>query len=278
MTDLSYDDAVKAGREAYQWGDYAEAAERFKEAHEQKPESVETLKMYGSSLARSNRAVEAEPYLLKAAETGPAAPEFFTDLTSFLNSTGEADSAIRLLTRVTQLWPENMELWRQLGEAHIAKKEFRLAADALDEALQRDPGNYGLAIRLASALGDVGDYQGVEYVLGHAEQLQPQGLPATRVHVLVSKKRRQWNFVGLGAKRLVEADPEDVGAIWRLPIMKADNAFFRRKLSKKSSSLKERQQTISPSRPDSGSMRAGSIKPERFCKKPRKSIRTISKR
>lgn len=214
MTKAAYDAALAAGIAAQRNRDTAEALRQYEAALAIAGDEPEALSLYGIALLHAGRRDDSEASLRKAVEKAPDLPGARLNLAEFYRATGQIERAADEWRRVVELAPENAYAWTQLGESYISKGEFERAADALDSALQHDSGNLRLALRLARAHAQAGNYPAAFFALEHADKLEPDAAETLRVRLDIARANRDWSAVARFAEQII-GKTSDNAAAWR---------------------------------------------------------------
>lgn len=214
MTDTAFKAAIAAGIAAHRSRDIAEALRQYEAALALKGENAEALSLYGSALVHAGRPAEGEGPLVKAVEMAPEMPGLRLNLAEFYRATGQTGRAVEQLKLVVERQPQNARAFAMLGEALIALGDFETAADALDSALQNDSGNLQIALRLARAHAQAGNYPAAFYALGHADKLELDAAETLKVRLDIARANRDWNGVARYAEQLL-AKGAETAAAWR---------------------------------------------------------------
>lgn len=209
MTDPALTSAIDAGIRAHQRGDLAGAMDHYLSALAIDADHARALSLYGLALLHAGRTAEAREPLERAIERGGDQVDVQVNHARYLRATGEIDRAVETLVQATQSTPRDARVWRDLGEARIEQRDFAAAADALDEALQLQPGNLAIALRLARAHAAAGHNPAAFYALEHADKISPDAFETAEVRADMARFNNDWEGLATHAEKMIERAPEN---------------------------------------------------------------------
>lgn len=90
------------------------------------------------------------------------------------SASGDAMDRLKALEHMTVATPANVDMFRQLGAARFAKRQFPQAAMEYRAALHLDPDEVGTWNELGYALARAGDLKGAREALGQYQKLAPE--------------------------------------------------------------------------------------------------------
>ena len=151
------------------------AYDYFRRCLATQPDDPEVLAMLGAALARYDDP-DAEGVLRLAALTAPAVASARLRYGSYLAREGIADLALAELEAARELEPENAEIRRELGVAHLLAGTDALAVDSLRDAVSLSPDEAETRFLLGLALLRAGEpAEGAEELHGAALALTDDG-------------------------------------------------------------------------------------------------------
>lgn len=161
------------GRQAFDAGRFAEAAEEFKKAITANPESVPALVNLGSTLAKLGRAVEAIEQFQLAIKLAPTNSVAHYNLGFLLAGQKQYDQAIVHLQIVLKLNPKDTEARFKLANQFFQLRRFEEAANELSQVVEANPENEEALLELAKLQHRSKQYQAALETLERGHKLYP---------------------------------------------------------------------------------------------------------
>lgn len=161
------------GRQAFDAGHFAEAAEEFQKAITANPESVPAFINLGSTLAKlgkTNGAIEQFQSAIKLAPTNSVA---HFNLGFLLAGQKQYDQAIVHLEIVLKLNPKDTEARFKLANQFFQLQRFEEAANELSKVVETDPENEEALIELAKLQYRIKQYHPALETLERGHKLYP---------------------------------------------------------------------------------------------------------
>jgi len=167
------------------------ALQEFQKVAEKDPKDADSLATLGRLYAASNDSTNAEKTYNAALAIDPDNEEALTGLALVYGNLGDTDKAIEKLKAATDKNPNERALMT-LARAYEEQKNFKDAADALRKALEMQPGNTGLAQKLAEDLYRSGQLDDALKVYAELAASAPKeiAIPLTMAEIYV----RQGDF------------------------------------------------------------------------------------
>ncbi|MBT3369071.1 MAG: tetratricopeptide repeat protein, partial [Nitrospina sp.] len=119
----------------------------------------------------------AEPLLNTLNKIYPDRPDILFNYGMMLSDQGKLDKSIDLLSKLTNIQPENANGWNALGIAHIRNEETDDALKCLKQSHSLDPENGHTLRNLGGLMAKEKPSEGLPY-LGKAAQLLPENQEA----------------------------------------------------------------------------------------------------
>jgi tetratricopeptide (TPR) repeat protein len=121
---------------------------------------------------------------------------------------GEPDRAIADLRTVLRDFPDRIAPQRMLGQAHAAKGEAALAADAFERAIRMEPTDPLAYLQLAELRVRNGDNEGALVVLENLLARVPENEAAQQAIARIQFSSEDWDALGQTAERIQRTRPE----------------------------------------------------------------------
>ena len=146
-------------------------------------------------------------YLLRTAlKQRPDDPLVLYNLGMALSDIGRVEEAVRLLSRLTEIEPENSRAWNALGIAHQRSDDLEEAISALEESVRLDP-NDGFAHRNLGGLIAGRSPEDALKHLARAYELMPEDQSAVYGYGLALHRSGRTEEADPILKRAVEINP-----------------------------------------------------------------------
>ena len=120
------------------------------------PDDSAAVRLSGMVAQRLGDHERAVACFRRASSAWPEDPDLYMDLGRALRASGDADAGIAALQQACALAPESAEAWFHLGEALVADAHADAAIEALQKARDLDPQNAGIGVSLARILAVAG--------------------------------------------------------------------------------------------------------------------------
>jgi tetratricopeptide (TPR) repeat protein len=134
-----------------QTGDTASSVQTLQQLHESDPENVNIALAYGQALLFDNQAVKANEFFQEMLERHPDERRYYRTLIEINRQRMNLNGMHAVLYKMTERFPEDTELARELGESYLLLQEFEAAHNQFDSlAVEMDEAE--LAGRAAQAL------------------------------------------------------------------------------------------------------------------------------
>jgi len=211
---------ASAGLIEIQGGHLGRAEEMFRRAIDLNPNHAMARKWYGGLLLGQARFEEGVAQLEQAARLDPLSANVQLNLGQALEAQGrfrDAASRYRKAIEIDPLMPSPYMFFA--GLAAYAMDDFVTAVPLAEKAVALDPGNPFVAVLLAITYGGLGDDASCDRVLRPAEERWPDN---AIVNVLLGLRDLQGgdrNGAERHARRALEANPRESGALWLLGVM-----------------------------------------------------------
>ena len=175
----------------------------------QAPDDARALSLYGLALMEGGRPSEAEAPLRRAVAIEPGNPNYRLNLAELFLKIGEEETGVAQLRQINAEHPKFAPAFARLGRLHVNNQDLNAAAEALDAALQANPGDLQSAQLLARALAALKNFGAAYYVLDHAEQIDPDNIDTIKLRLEVARTRRDIPAMQALAGRLTKLAPEN---------------------------------------------------------------------
>ncbi|AYQ33946.1 tetratricopeptide repeat protein [Runella sp. SP2] len=110
--------------------------------------------VYADLLAKADRKAEARDAYMKAARINPSMYEVWGAVLQLDSDLNQLDSLIAHSERAIETFPNQGLFWYSNGSAHLVKKQYQQAVDALEEAQKLTSENKDLQGAILAQLGD----------------------------------------------------------------------------------------------------------------------------
>lgn len=150
---MDSDDMIRKAYESILGHDFERAIEWFEEAVREEPDNPDHHYKLSITYARSNKLTSALYHAREAKRLAPDNEKYrlhvkhivsrwcVTNAEEYFTEDGDVDQALTLLKRAIKLDPLSFEAYLLLGVAYAKRREYDLALEALDGALDLDPHN-----------------------------------------------------------------------------------------------------------------------------------------
>ena len=214
MSEASMSPTMQEAIEAHRQGFPTRAIPIYERVLAETPDDARALSLYGLALLQAGRPSEAETPLRRAVELQPNDPGYKSGLAELYFKTGDDETALAELGKVTAAHPDFAPAFIRLGDARMARQEYAAAAEAFDSALQLTPGDLRVAQTLARALAAIENYGAAYHVLDHAEKIMPDNINTLKIRLEIARTRRDFSAMHTIATQITKLAPEEpVG--WR---------------------------------------------------------------
>lgn len=122
---------------------------------------------------------------------------------------GDLRDAVANANRAAVLSPGKFENWAQLGKLLARGGKFHEAQIALRKASELDPRHQGVALLLAGAAIETGDFATAAEAIGMAESSGAPPRQTLRLRAHLARKRMAWADLVAAAEKWLQADPAD---------------------------------------------------------------------
>jgi superkiller protein 3 len=192
---LAFDEAMRAGTEAMQAGQFDAAIAAFGRAVAMQPRQSIAHAMLGSALLAAQRAEEALEPLGRAAEIDPESFIAQQNLGLALLSVGRPGEAVQALEIALELEPDNLSVQRMLGRALTLAGRAEEASPILRVVAEGDPDDFLAQRYLGSALLATGHYSEAVDAFTAAARMRPEDLDLqvelARAHLALGERRAE---------------------------------------------------------------------------------------
>jgi tetratricopeptide (TPR) repeat protein len=160
-------DPIRAARQQFQAGQYAEAERLSREALQAQPGNVSAKALLALSLNARGRHAEAAGLLRELTRAEPTAAVHWANLGTTLRSAGEFDEALAAYHRAADLGEASADFLLNVGLLHIERFEYGKARAVLKAAAAIAPDDAEIRyFHAASCFNDVDDQQAQESLQG----------------------------------------------------------------------------------------------------------------
>ena len=203
MDDASLGEAYAARRS----GDVATALEICRRIIVADPADRGAKSLVGLCLAEAGDVDQARPLIEGAVAADPRSWRFLLNLSVLREIEGRTDDAIQSAREAAGSAPDQFEPWGRLGELYGKRGDFENAAIALEKAVALKPDHPGMALLLAAAAYEIGQYDLSGSALDKFEKVAPGRPEALRLRTHVARKQNAWDALVDTASRWLAADP-----------------------------------------------------------------------
>ncbi|KAI4149865.1 MAG: hypothetical protein LQ340_004391, partial [Diploschistes diacapsis] len=210
---------MQLAREKWQAGAIDEARRVLGRAFKQNPNNEDIWLAAVKLEADSNQTDQARE-LLKTAREEAGTARVWIKSVAFERSTGNADSALDLVTQALQLYPSAAKLWMQKGQIYEGKKMIPQAREAYSTGTRACPKSVPLWLLLARLEEKAGVLVKARSVLDRARLAVPKDPELWTESVRI--ERRSGNTAqakALMARALQDVEPARAGMLWSESIM-----------------------------------------------------------
>ncbi len=166
---------VERAEEALALGDYAFAAEQFKEAFAAEPENSDLLWSYADAVARSGDTGAGLRAARKVLVADPSRVGVRTKMARWMDERGQLSSAVPLLEEERKLDSKNPKVLRMLAAAYGEAGQEAQAAEATEAWVAVAPDNPAALLALASLKIRKKDFAAAEELYTKIAALDPEG-------------------------------------------------------------------------------------------------------
>jgi len=203
MADSSLGEAYAARRS----GDVAAALEICRQMLTADPSDRGAKSLTGLCLAEAGEVDQGRPLIEQAVSAEPKNWRFLLNRSFLREIEGRIEEAIQDAREAAANAPNQFEPWGRLGELSGKRKDFEGAAAALEKAVALQPGHPGMALLLAGAAYEIGNYDLSASALDKFEKVA-QGRPEVlRLRMHLARKQNDWDAFVDAASRWLAADP-----------------------------------------------------------------------
>lgn len=203
MNDASLDEAYAARRA----GNVAAALEICRRVIVADPSDHGAKSLVGVSMAEAGDVDEARPLIEEAAAAEPENWRFLLNLSILREIEGRIDDAIQSAKEATTIAHDQFETWGRLGQLCGKQGDLEGAVAALERAVALRPDHPGLALLLAGAAYETGQYDLSGSALDNFERVAPGRPESLRLRTHLARKRNDWDAVLDSASRWLAAEP-----------------------------------------------------------------------
>lgn len=141
-------------REAKDEATRQEVLNRAAEIVKAHPKDMRAYVVYADLLAKADRKAEARDAYMKAARINPSMYEVWGAVLQLDSDLNQLDSLIAHSERAIETFPNQGLFWYSNGSAHLVKKQYQQAVDALEEAQKLTSESKELQGAILAQLGD----------------------------------------------------------------------------------------------------------------------------
>ena len=141
-------------REAKDEATRQEVLNRAAEIVKAHPKDMRAYVVYADLLAKADRKAEARNAYMKAARINPSMYEVWGAVLQLDSDLNQLDSLIAHSEQAIETFPNQGLFWYSNGSAHLVKKHYQQAVDALEEAQKLTSENKDLQGAILAQLGD----------------------------------------------------------------------------------------------------------------------------
>jgi len=203
MSDPSLDEAYAARRS----GNVPAALEICRRILVADPTDHGAKSLAALCMAEAGDVDEARPLIEEAVSAEPANWRFLLNLSVLREIEGRLDDAVESAREAATLGSDQFETWGRLGQLCGKRGDLEGAAAALERALALKPDHPGLALLLAGAAYETGQYDLSASALDKFERVAPGRPEALRLRTHLARRRNDWDGFVEMASRWLAADP-----------------------------------------------------------------------
>lgn len=192
------------------------------------PQNLDAMSLLGVCLAETGDVDEARPLITEPAAAAPDNWRFSLNLSILKECEGDLSGARDHAERASELAPDRFETWGRVGDLSGKQGDFSRAAEALAKALSINQNQPALALRLAGACYETGDYEQAEKALDLFDNFAPGHPQALRLRTYIARQISNWDGLIESAKAWLEAAPDEEAARVALAYAYAQPGFFAR--------------------------------------------------
>ncbi|HMN60340.1 MAG TPA: tetratricopeptide repeat protein, partial [Anaerolinea sp.] len=143
---------------------------------EDSPEDSEALALHANVQAELGQLKVAERSAFRSLRLQPNQPGLALALARMNRKAGQLDQAVHLLGQAAIMDPNNIEIYLELGQAYIDRREHSMALQAFDKATKIAPKDARGYYHSALILKETKDYTAAEDMLQKAARFSPEDL------------------------------------------------------------------------------------------------------
>jgi len=203
MNDASLGEAYTARRS----GNVAAALRICREILTADPTHHGAKSLLGVCIAESGDVDKARPLIEQAVSADPRNWRFLLNLSVLREIECCVDDAIRKAREAATLAPDQFETWGRLGQLCVKEGDLEGAVVALEKAVALKPDHAGMALLLAGAAYETGQYELSSGALDRFERVVPGRPEALRLRTHIARKRNASEEFVAAATRWLAAEP-----------------------------------------------------------------------
>jgi tetratricopeptide (TPR) repeat protein len=203
MDDASLGEAYAARRS----GNVAAALEICRRIIIADPAHRGAKSLTGLCLAEAGDVDTGRPLIEEAVAAEPQNWRFLLNLSFLREIEGRIDDALQSAREAGASAPDQFEPWGRLGELYGKRGDFVNAAAALEKAVVLRPDHPGMALLLAGAAYEIGNYELSASALDKFEKVAPGRPEVLRLRMHLARKQNAWDAFADAANRWLAADP-----------------------------------------------------------------------
>lgn len=167
--------------------------------------------LIGVCMAEAGDVAGARALVEEAAAAEPGNWRFALNLSALREIEGRGDEAAECARRATTLAPERFEVWARLGSLAANQGDYAGAVPALERALGMAE-HPGLALLLAGAAYEIGQYDKAQAALGRFERVAPGHPEALKLRTHLARRGGDVDAFLAAATKWLGADPQSEAA------------------------------------------------------------------
>lgn len=125
---------LRSGDDAFEWGNYKVALERYQKAIDADPANVQAHIGAGCSHLVLGNSAAAAPLLKRAAELNPADPTPWIEWANYLSDAGDAPESLAIIAHALKVAPANAAVWHSASMVYRRAGRHEQALKAIAQA------------------------------------------------------------------------------------------------------------------------------------------------
>lgn len=204
--------ALERAYAARQGGDDAAAELLCRSILDGDPDNFAARSLLAVCLAERGEIADARPLAEQAVTAEPGNWRFQLNLSVIREIDGDAEAALECARKATALAPDRFEPWGRLGDLAGINERFEEATVALKRASDLNQGHPALALRLAGAAFETGNFDVCETAVTRFERVVPRHPEALRLKTHLARRRGESAAYADAASQWFTAEPSDPAA------------------------------------------------------------------